>query len=256
MVQFNEDVARFLNDAYDGRDATERRVAALAQLSLSGGETVVDLGCGAGHLTVEASRAVGPEGRVLALDPAEAMRDKTAQRCHDRDNVELVDGRADSTGLADHSVDGIVAVQVFSYVDDHQAALMEARRILKPGGRLVISDIHWGGALWVSTDPIVGERVINYWQQQMACPSAPESMQRLARQAGFQQVQVHPVPVVDIDLRPDGLANMLLTLIEQSARQSDDEHLPQIIDWIADQHQRQQNREFFFSVTNYVTLLR
>lgn len=256
MVRFDDAVARLLDDAYDGRDATRRRVASLAQLRIVGGETVVDLGCGAGHLSVEAARAVGPEGRVLALDPSASMREQALRRCGDRRNVSVRDGSAEATGLDDASVDGIVAVQVFSYLRDLTPALREARRILRPGGRLVVCDIHWGGAIWAATDRALGRRLLDYWAGQLACPDVAEHLPALAGQAGFGACDVIPVPIVDKDLRPDGLARMLMALIEKSAAQGDPGLAGAVAAWVDDQRVRQTQGRFFFSVTNFISVLR
>ncbi len=255
MVQFNDEVARMLDDAYDGRDATQRRIATLAQMNHSGGETIVDLGCGAGHLTVEAARAVGPEGRVIAIDPAAAMLKKAADRCSGRQNVTVQNATAEETGLADNSVDGVAAIQVFSYLSDLAPALVEARRILKPNGKLVICDIHWGGAIWAATNRDLGRRIVDFWAGQLKTPDVPEKLTNLAKNAGFTSCEVVAVPVVDKDLRPDGLARMLMTLIEKSAENSDPDLFEEIQKWREDQFARAQENRFFFSVTNFVSVL-
>lgn len=255
MVKFNQDIAQFLSDAYEGRDATQRRIASLEPLNLKGGETVIDLGCGAGHLALEAARAVGKTGKVIAIDPSQSMREKTSTRCHDRQNIDVLDATAEDTGLGENSADGIVAIQVFSYLDDTLRALLEARRVLKASGKLVICDIHWGGAIWASSDSELGNKVIQFWQQQLKCSSAPEKLNALSKNVGFSDVRVIPVPVIDIDCRPDGLAQMLMTLIKQSAMQQESSLLPDIERWLDDQQNRLSKNQFFFSVTNFVTVI-
>lgn len=255
-MEFDKDTARFLADAYDGRDATLRRAEALRLLNPVAGQRVVDLGCGAGHLTLELSRAVGPDGRVFAIDPSEPMRSKTGDRCTGRDNVTISGGSAEASGLDAASIDGVVAIQVFSYLADLQAAVAETRRILRPGGRLVVSDIHWGGAVWRAENAELGRKVIDLWSRQMASFDVPERLPGLVQAAGFTDIEVHPVPTVDRDLRPDGLALMLMTLIEIAAGQQWPELLPEVQAWKEDQLRRAEAGDFFFAVTNFVTVAR
>jgi SAM-dependent methyltransferase len=90
--------------------------------------TVADIGAGTG-ISARAIAARGP--RVLAIEPNAAMRDNATHA----DRVEWVNGTGEATTLADASVDVVAAFQAWHWVE-HPAAVAEARRILRPGGRL------------------------------------------------------------------------------------------------------------------------
>ena len=111
--------------------------------SLSPGEVVLDLGCGAGIDTLLAARAVGPGGRAIGLDMTEEMVDRarTNAAAAELGNVEILSGLMESIPLADASVDVIVSNGVLNLSTRKSRVLAEAMRVLRPGGRISVADI-------------------------------------------------------------------------------------------------------------------
>jgi SAM-dependent methyltransferase len=107
------------------------------------GETVLDIGCGAGTDLLLAARRVGPTGHAIGLDMTEAMRDR-ARGCAAAaglDHVEVHLGDATALPLADATVDVIISNGVLNLVPEKEKAFAEIRRVLRPGGRLQLADI-------------------------------------------------------------------------------------------------------------------
>ncbi|HEX2214981.1 MAG TPA: methyltransferase domain-containing protein [Mycobacterium sp.] len=107
------------------------------------GDVVLDIGSGSGTDLLIAALAVGPAGRAIGLDMTPAMRAKAAAnaRAMGADNVELLDGNAESIPLPDGSVDVVTSNGVINLVPDKAAAVREIHRVLRPGGRVQIADI-------------------------------------------------------------------------------------------------------------------
>jgi len=119
------------------------------QLGLREGMKVADLGAGSGHHSIAAAGAVGIDGRVYAIDIQEDVLKHLIDSAHriGLRNIEMVWGSVDRKGgtkLRDHSMDAAILSNVLFQLDHPKEAVAEARRILKPGGRLLVVD--WAGA--------------------------------------------------------------------------------------------------------------
>ncbi len=107
------------------------------------GETVLDLGCGAGTDLLIAAQMVGSGGRAIGVDMTASML-KRARESADAmglENVELHESLIESLPLEDESVDVVISNGVIDLVPDKDAVFAEIDRVLRPGGRLQIADV-------------------------------------------------------------------------------------------------------------------
>lgn len=163
-----------------------------ALASLRPGEVVVDLGAGGGLDAFLASRRVGPEGFVYGVDMTDAMLD-LAHRNAKRGgftNVEFRKGQIEALPLPDATADVIISNCVINLSPDKGQTLDEAFRVLKPGGRLAVSDIVIDGTL---DDLPVSEsevRAALRWAGCIAGALTVDNFRTLLVDAGFEAIDI------------------------------------------------------------------
>jgi SAM-dependent methyltransferase len=165
--------------------------------ALRRGETVLDLGSGAGNDAFIARHEVGPEGRVLGVDMTEAMiakaRGNAAKLGYD--NVEFREGPIEQLPVDSGSIDAVISNCVLNLVPDKGKAFAEMLRVLRPGGRFCVSDIVATGEL-----PAPVRDVAALYVGCVAGAMAEDSYLGLLETTGFQDVRVaeaRPIPLSD-----------------------------------------------------------
>jgi len=174
---------------------------ALAKLQM--GEVVLDLGSGGGIDVLLSAKRVGPTGKAYGLDMTDEMLAlaRENQRKAGVENVEFLKGAIEKIPLPENSVDVIISNCVINLSGDKDQVLAEAFRVLKPGGRLAVSDV-------VVRGEVPGEirKSMELWVGCIAgALGEKEYQERLAR-AGFESIDVEPTRVYKADEARDFLA--------------------------------------------------
>ncbi|HKY14654.1 MAG TPA: methyltransferase domain-containing protein [Microthrixaceae bacterium] len=113
------------------------------RLAVAAGDQVVDVGCGLGDVATELALLVAPGGEVVAIDASNAMLDLARSRVPDDRPITFRVGDAEALDLPDDSFDACRSERMLQWLDHPDRAIVEMVRVLRPGGRLVVTDTDW-----------------------------------------------------------------------------------------------------------------
>ncbi|MFB6281643.1 MAG: arsenite methyltransferase [Haloferacaceae archaeon] len=157
--------------------------------ALEPGETVVDLGAGAGFDCFLAAREVGPSGRVIGVDMTPEMVEKARANAaeNDLDAVEFRLGEIEHLPVADATADAVISNCVINLSPDKPQVFREAYRVLRPGGRLAVADV-------VATDEVPSDLRTDPGAAAgcVAGAATVDALERMLADAGFVEREVAP----------------------------------------------------------------
>ncbi len=195
-------IGSITGNLYAADEASEVPAAALlaslgcgnptALAELHAGETVLDLGSGGGIDVFLSARRVGPEGKAYGLDMTDEMLElaRENQKKAGVANVEFLKGEMEEIPLPDQAVDVVISNCVINLAADKGRVLAEAFRVLRPGGRLAVSDI-------VVRGEVPGEirRNVELWMGCVAGALEESDYRAKLVAAGFSDIEIEPTRV-------------------------------------------------------------
>jgi arsenite methyltransferase len=224
-------------------------------LRIRPGESGVDVGCGVGHLSCELADDVGPSGRITGVDASADMLAGAVARVHARrldGQVALREGDAVALGLADASADFVVAVQTYSYVADVGAAIAEAARVLRPGGRLGVLETDWDLCVYGSPDVGLMRRIFDgRWRFEHA--HLPRELNRLFVDAGLTPTHAEAFALLETSYDADSFGAGMLAIGRNAAvRHGVDRTAADA--WVAEVRERGTAGDWFFCLNRFMFL--
>ena len=189
-----------------------------ALAELRPGEVVLDLGSGGGIDVMLSAKRVGPSGKAYGLDMTDEMLAlaRENQRKAGVVNVEFLKGEIENIPLPDNSVDVIISNCVINLSADKDRVFREAMRVLKPGGRIAVSDVVVRGGV-----PTEIRRAMELWVGCIAGALEETDYQYKLAAAGFEQIGLEPTRVYRAGDARDFLANAGLNNLDELAAQVD-----------------------------------
>ncbi|HYW41115.1 MAG TPA: arsenite methyltransferase [Terriglobales bacterium] len=167
-----------------------------ALAKLNPGETVLDLGSGGGIDVLLSAKRVGPTGKAYGLDMTDEMLALANEnkRKAGAENVEFLKGEIENIPLPDNTVDVVISNCVINLSADKNRVLREAFRVLKPGGRLAVSDVVTRGEI----APEVRQSVL-LWVGCIAGALEENEYRSELSVAGFEQIEIEPTRIYRVD---------------------------------------------------------
>ena len=152
--------ARLKQCAYEGltRDQWQQRDRVIESLQVRPGDRIADVGSGGGYFTFSLAKAVGPDGKVYAVDVDDEMNDLIAQRAKNEGigNIEVILAKPNDPLLPPSGVDLIFTSNTYHHIDNRVNYLTNLRRYLRPNGRIAIVEFDrrgWLDGLWQHYTP-------------------------------------------------------------------------------------------------------
>jgi ubiquinone/menaquinone biosynthesis C-methylase UbiE len=174
-----------------------------ALAALNPGEVVLDLGSGGGVDVLLSARRVGPAGKAYGLDMTDEMLALANEnkRKSGLENVEFLKGEIENIPLPDNSVDVIISNCVINLSADKDRVLREAFRVLKPRGRLAVSDV-------VTRGQVASEirQSVLLWVGCVAGALDENEYQTKLKTAGFEQIEIEPTRIYHVEEARDSLS--------------------------------------------------
>jgi ubiquinone/menaquinone biosynthesis C-methylase UbiE len=208
---------QFLEDVSNMPDVQKSLELQIKELHIQKGDHVLDVGCGIGIQALEMTKHVGAEGKVIGTDLSAVMVDISRSRAAGSLlPPEFIVADALHQPFPDHSFDGVRSERVLMYIKDTNAVLQEFKRLLKPGGRLVIFDFDWDTILIPHRDKALTRKIIRYAADSFPSGRVGGELFRYFRNFGFKEVKVQTINYTGSSEVILGIAKKIYEGISQS----------------------------------------
>lgn len=251
-LDFDEGMLETVERLYRTSSMAGRRQWIRKALELSPGESVLSVGTGPGFEAAGLGRAVGESGTVLAIDTAAPMLAAARERCADQPWVTFEQGDATALPVADGAVDAALAVQVYEYVQDVDAAIAELARVLRPGGRAIVFDSDWETMVYHAADPERSERILRAFDAHCPHPRIARTLEARLERAGLDVTDRDSWVHLDTAMDEDAVGAAFVPGIRDVAVSRGGIDEAEADAWVADLEARDAAGEFFFSFNQYL----
>ena len=188
-MDFGGDIGIWQRRLAECNEGLERRNATLKAMAIEPGKTYLDVGCGGGHLVRDIGMVLGNKGRVVGLDATNEQIRGARDLCEGMTNIEFVEGDATKMDFPDASFDGLASIQTLDYITDVNAALLEARRVLKQGSRITLVCVLWDHWRFHGPEDGLNNRILNVFREHCAHQMLPLGLPELLKGSGFENVK-------------------------------------------------------------------
>lgn len=249
--EYTDENAKRLERLYLTSDVKAQRAETIRQLNLSVGDRVLDIGCGPGYLCESMAELVGRDGAIVGIDISTDLI--AVCNLHKRSAwISYGTGDAAQTGQPDESFDVVVCTQVAEYVPDVDRVLMEAFRVLRPGGRTIFVATDWDAVVWHSEHPERMASVMKSWEAHCAHPRLPRSMACRLVNAGFRLDGASVFPILNLQYDDDSYSKGLAQGIRGFVGRKKDVSADDLNAWHSEFERLSEAGRYFFSTNRYI----
>lgn len=223
-------------------------------LAIKEGDHILDVGCGIGLQALSMAKLAGPKGRVVGTDISSSMVEIAKSRTAGS-NLPLEFYIADALAqpFPDQSFDCLRTERVLMYIKDTPAVLAEFKRLLKPGGRIVIFDFDWDAMVIAHRDMALTRKIVRYAADSFPRGRVGAELFRQMRAAGYKNVQVRPTAYAGSGQVAQDITRRVYEGILQTGVSTDIFTEAEIADWWKAFDQDGRAGDLFVSYPGFIT---
>ena len=170
-----------------------RRQEILKELNLKKGQTIIDIGCGGGHLVKEISMSIGPSGRVIGVDPSKFQIETAKERCKNLSNVQFLCNNANDINVDQNSFDAVTFTQTLEYINDVDEALFVAKKLQKSKSIFVNVSTLWDFFGFHGPEKELNNMMHEIYQSQKH-PMLPVQLNGKLEKQGYTNIKTREIP--------------------------------------------------------------
>ena len=192
-MQFDDKIGAIQQILTETNIGVLRRQAILKELDIQKGQTIIDIGCGGGHLVEEISKSIGSSGSAIGVDPSEFQIKTAKERCKNLSNVQFLCSDANDINIDENSCDAVTFTQTLEYINNVDEALFAAKKLQKPKSIFVNVSTLWNFFGFHGPDKELNSLMHEVVKGQKH-PMLPTKLNGKLEKLGFKNIRTHEIP--------------------------------------------------------------
>ena len=193
-MEFTNDIGKIQRLMATSSAGIARRKAIMDNLTLEADTTIIDIGCGGGHLLELLAKAVGSDGMVYGLDPSEDQISQAKIKCADFENVSLLNSSATKIALESASCNVVTSTQTLEYISDIDTALSEFTRLLKSYGEFLNISILWDHFRFYGAEEKLNNKIHDAFRAHCSHQMLPMELPGKLKKLGYKNIKHGSLP--------------------------------------------------------------
>lgn len=221
-------------------------------LQLYEGASILEVGCGTGEDAIALAHRVGYQGKVVAVDRAQAMLDQAIASARDLSlTIEFVQADAQQLPFEANTFDGARVDRTLQHIAQPQKVITEMARVVRSEGRIVAMEPDWETFVVNSDQPAITRQLLNFWCDSFPVKWVGRNLSKYFRRAGLTDIQISPETLV---ITGFDLADQIFDLVQTAhrARELGVVSQGEAEDWLNELQALDQSKEFFCAFTAFI----
>ena len=191
-MEFKNDIAIIQQQATQTNVGVIRRQAILNELNIQKGQTIIDIGCGGGHLLKEMSLAVGEKGKIIGVDSSDFQIKSAEKFCSDLSNIALLCCNANNIMIEPKSCDAVTSTQTLEYIEDIDDVLRETKRLQKQNSKFINISTLWDFFGFHGPDPELN-KIMHDSMKGQKHPMLPIQLSGKLEKLGYKNIKTQEI---------------------------------------------------------------